>query len=238
LIDTTISEVTDTSRKRDPTKYIALKKIAVLTFKESKTNILTTKFRPKYKKHTMRLSHIPLSNENIREIHANRILAEIAKRMDQNKLTFTVGLLKYFIMCNAYALAFGVIGFVKKTTTDDRELPWVDEIKYLGVSVARFTKSNAPLTTQNVHFSATQMVFLPMLSDWQQTKLFWIYEMQMLARSIRHGLEVCALDKRALQSLDLFLVKLFRTINMEYSLKHVRKCFIVNYLCAVDRKIS
>jgi len=45
------------------------------------------------------------------------------------------------------------------------------------------------------------MVFLPMLSDWQQKKLFWIYEMQMLTRFIRHGLEVCALDKRALQSL-------------------------------------
>jgi len=63
--------------------------------------------------------------------------------------------------------------------------------------------------------------------------------MQMLTRSIvwtsspynrTRIVDVCALDKRALRSLDRFFTKLLKTSNMGIRLlRHVRKFFIVNY---------
>jgi len=60
-----------------------------------------------------------------------------------------------------------MIGIVKKiTTTDGHEIPWVDEVKYLGIFIVRsIPNSNVLLTMQNDHFSALQMAFF--CQSWQ-----------------------------------------------------------------------
>ena len=58
----------------------------------------------------------------------------------------------------------------KITTTDGHK---VDEVRYLGIFIVRsIPNSNVLLTTQNAHFSALKMVFLPKLADWLQKRLF------------------------------------------------------------------
>jgi len=47
-------------------------------------------------------------------------------------------MLKHLAVC---VLALGMIGIVKNiTTADGREIPWVDEVRYLGIFIVRSTK--------------------------------------------------------------------------------------------------
>jgi len=47
------------------------------------------------------------------------------------------------------------------TTTDGHKLPWVKEIRYLGVYITQSRKfSDAPLTMPNNHFTDLLMAFL------------------------------------------------------------------------------
>ena len=63
-------------------------------------------------------------------------------------------------------LALGMIGIVKKiTTTDGCEIPWVDEVRYLGIFIVRSIKFNVLLTIQNAYlFRAANGIF-PKLAD-------------------------------------------------------------------------
>jgi len=67
-------------------------------------------------------------------------------------------------------LALDMIGIVKKiTTTDGREIPWVDEVRYLGIFIVRSTKFKCSVDHAKRSFfraASLQMVLLPKLADW------------------------------------------------------------------------
>jgi len=106
----------------------------------------------------------------------------------------------------------------KITTTDGREPPWVDEVRYLSIFIVRFIKFKCSVNHAKRPFFRTANGIFAKVGRLASEEVI----SQLLKRKclpvLLYGLEVCALDKRALQSLDFafnrFLMKLFKTTNV------------------------
>ena len=72
---------------------------------------------------------------------------------------------------------------------------------------------------QNVHLSALQMIFFSKVGRLASEEVILELLKHKCLSVLLYELEVCALDKRALRSLDfsfnIFFMKLFKTANME-----------------------
>jgi len=107
---------------------------------------------------------------------------------------------------------------VNITTENGCQLQWVDEIRYLGIFIVHSTKFKCSVNHAKCSFyraangisgkmgrlASEEVIVQLFLHKCMSTLYYYVY-----------GFEVCALDKRSLQSLDFtvnrFFMKLFRT---------------------------
>jgi len=90
------------------------------------------------------------------------------------------------------------------TMCDGGELPWVDEIRYIGVFIIRGAKFKCSIDkAKHSFYRAANGIFVPKSVDWLLRKL-WFNFSQMFAYFTVCSRCICNLDKRSMQSLDTF----------------------------------
>ena len=113
---------------------------------------------------------------------------------------------------------------VKLTTYDGHDLDWVNQVRYLGVFICSSTKFKCSVDyAKKAFYRAANGIFAKvgrLASEEVVLQLF----MSKCLPILLYSLEVCALDRKTLQSLDFcfnrFFMKLFQTSSIEV----VREC--------------
>ena len=107
---------------------------------------------------------------------------------------------------------------------DGSELSWVDEIRYLGVFVTRSRKFKCSIDNAKRSFQRAANGIFGTVGRLASEEVVVQLLLHKCMPILLYALEVCALDKRFVQSLDFtvnrFFMKLFKTL----SIVTVRDC--------------
>ena len=104
------------------------------------------------------------------------------------------------------------------TTADGQELEWVDEIRYLGVYIVRATKFKCSTDhTKRSFYRAANSIFGKIGRIASEEVILQLIKSKCVP-VLLYGLEVCALNKSQIASLDFaingFFVKMFKINNI------------------------
>jgi len=106
-----------------------------------------------------------------------------------------------------------------KLILDGRELEWVDEIRYLGVYIARAMKFKCSIGHAKRSFCHAANSISAKVGRLASEEVMVQLLKQKCLPVLLYALEVCNLDKKSMNSLDFtlnrFFMKLFKTSDME-----------------------
>jgi len=91
----------------------------------------------------------------------------------------------------------------KITMCDGGELPWVDEIRYLGVFIIRGAKFKCSINKAKRSFYRAANGIFAKIGELTSKEVMVQHLKQKCLPILLHALDVCNLDKRSMQSLDL-----------------------------------
>ena len=89
------------------------------------------------------------------------------------------------------------------TMCDGGELPWVDEIRYLGVFIIRGAKFKCSINKAKRSFYRAANGIFAKIGELTSKEVMVQHLKQKCLPILLHALDVCNLDKRSMQSLDL-----------------------------------
>ena len=100
------------------------------------------------------------------------------------------------------------------TSDDGQVIPWVDEVRYLGVYIVKSTRFRCSVEYAKRSFYRAANGILGKVGIASEEVVLQLLRMKCIS-ILMYGLDVCALNKRSLQSLDFtinrFFMKLFQT---------------------------